>query len=397
MTQTSPDYVPSEVSVRDAPLPTPSPATRRNRPAIPRNAVMSREHPPLYAGDYNNNLSKNMYWWEKLDANDPEEKRILLAMYYGEERQPRCNVCEKRNRACMWFLGEEDQLNKSCVKCRRVHATCKPAGCMDTIVDDSRLDSETREDTNQQFTSSYKRKASELDPSDNSETSVKRTRSSLQTNSAREPTDHSDVVHVRSQDDQYAGDVESRHQTGFETPSSVEIGWMDKLPLDDDTQVDILAGRASAVDHRDDRLSSITFGETNDLRSDVRVSRQRSQDGFSQIEKGLYALIDERYKSELKSLRAMIKKQAADHQAQLTALRADFTHKDRKEEKEVVGEAEMEKMRTVIEAERAHRRRMEDENIRLKNRLARVEAAQDAGMEDLQDQIKKLREDMSLS
>lgn len=106
------------MSVPNTSLPSPSPATRK--PAIPRNAVVSREHPPLYAGDYNNNLSKDMYWWEKLNINDPEEKRILLAMYYGEERQPRCTVCEKKNRACMWFLGEEDQLSKSCVKCRRV-------------------------------------------------------------------------------------------------------------------------------------------------------------------------------------------------------------------------------------------------------------------------------------
>jgi hypothetical protein len=351
---------------------------------------MSREHPPLYAGDYNNNLSKNMYWWEKLDPNDPEEKRILLAMYYGEERQPRCNVCEKRNRACMWFLGEEDQLNKSCVKCRRVHATCKPAGCMETIVDDSRLDSETREDTNQQFTSSCKRKASELDASDISKTSVKRTRSSLQTSRARQSTDdHSDVVHVRSQDDQE--EMESHHQNGFETPLSVEVN--------------TFAGQTS-VERRDDRLSSIKFGadkhyleETHDLRSDVSVHRQRSQDntssGFSQIEKGLYALIDERYKSELKIIRAMIKKQAAEHQAQLMALQADCTHRDRKEG-ESVGENEMKKMETLIETERAHRRRLEDENIRLKNRLARVEAGQEAGMNDLQDQIRQLREDMSL-
>ena len=366
---------------------------------------MSREHPPLYAGDYNNNLSKDMYWWEKLDVNDTEEKRILLAMYYGEERQPRCNVCEKRNRACMWFLGEEDQLNKSCVKCRRVHATCKPVGSIETSIDDSRPVVETLEDTYQQITSSQKRKANELDTGDKSKTFAKRTRSSLQANTTRESTDDREVVHVRPQDDQYAMEFDRAPQNGFE-PSSLNAGsgWMDSnIPLDDVTQVNTVVGRSPTAERRDSRLSSITLGrdihhpgERNGSGCHVRKHRHCSQDrpspGFSQIEKGLYALIDERYKSELDSLRKIIKQQAADYNAQLTAIRADFTKRDQKIE--TIDEHQIKKMETQLEVERVNMRRLEDENKRLKNRMARLEGGQEAGMNDLQDQIRQLEERM---
>jgi predicted nucleic acid-binding Zn-ribbon protein len=116
----------------------------------------------------------------------------------------------------------------------------------------------------------------------------------------------------------------------------------------------------------------------------------RPKDGFSQIEEGLYALIDERYKSELESLRTMVKNQAAE----LLALRADLTSKE--QQGEAVDEHQIQKLETQIEAERVNRRRLEDENIRLKNRMARLEGGQEAGMNDLQDQIRQLREDMSL-
>lgn len=375
---------------------------------MPRNAVMSREHPPLYAGDYNNNLSRDMYWWEKLDVNDPEEKRILLAMYYGEERQPRCNVCEKRNRACMWFLGEEDQLNKSCVKCRRVHATCKPVGSIETSIDDSRPDVETLEENYQEITSSQKRKANELDTADKSKTFSKRTRSSLQTNKTRESTDdHAEVVYVRTQDDQYARDFESAPQNGFD-PSylNASAGWVDSnLPPDDLTRANTVVEQSPAEKRRDSRLSSITLGrdvhrpgERNGSGNHVRKRRQRSQDhpssGFSQIQKGLYALIDERYKSELENLRTIIKTQAADHEAQLTVLRDNPTNENQKVG--TVDKQQIEKMETQMETERLRMRRLEDENKRLKNRMVRLEGGQEAGMNDLQDQIEQLREEMNL-
>ncbi|KAH0375773.1 hypothetical protein KCU92_g10052, partial [Aureobasidium melanogenum] len=354
------------MSAPNSPLPSPGPAARIKRPAPPRNAVMHREHPPLYAGDFNNNLSKDMYWWEKLDVNDPEEKRVLLAMYYGEERRPRCTVCEKQNRACMWFLGEEEQTHKSCVKCRRVHATCKPSRSrnMETDVDDSRPSIEVRAETNQQQrTSLRKRKASEL------------------------TDDQTEVIFVRSQENQYAGKLESTPKTCFETPLRSGSIWVSSRPiLDDETQVDTLAEQSTtAVERRDGRLSSITLGadvrypqETQGQESHIRVPRRQPQDntmpGFSQIEKGLYTIIDERCKVELDSLRTMIKKQAIDHQAQMVALRADNTK--RGQNGEAVDETQIEKLETQIETERSNRRWLEDEITRLKVRVSRLEGGQ---------------------
>ncbi|CAD0108874.1 unnamed protein product [Aureobasidium uvarum] len=382
----SPEYVPSEASVRNSPLPGPNPAMRNNRPALPRNAVMNREHPPLHAGDYNNNLSKDMYWWEKLDVNDPEENRVLLAMYYGEERHPRCNVCEKQNRACMWFLGEEDQINKSCVKCRRVHATCKTIGSHESS-DDLRPSIETRENTAQRI-SSHKRKATEPDVTK----SAKRTRSSLRVYSTRESTDDQpEVICVRSQGKQDAEHLEINHQNGFETPSYGE------------TQVKTLPDQSSTAERRDDRLSSITLGADvrylqDTPKSLLRVRPQHSQDntlpGVTQIGKGLCALIDERYKNELDGLRATVKNQAVDHQAQLTTLRADLTRRDHSGE--AIDEHQIKELETQIETERVNRRRLEDENTRLKNRMTRLESGQKAGLNDLQEQIRKLREELGV-
>ncbi|KAG9593622.1 hypothetical protein KCU77_g1326, partial [Aureobasidium melanogenum] len=326
------------MSAQNSPLPSPGPATRIKRPAPPRNAVVHREHPPLYAGDFNNNLSKDMYWWEKLDVNDPEEKRVLLAMYYGEERRPRCTVCEKQNRACMWFLGEEEQTHKSCVKCRRVHATCKPSRNrnMETDVNDSRPSIEVSPETNQQHcTSLRKRKASEL------------------------TDDQTEVIFVRSQENQYAEKLESTPKNRFGTPLRSGPSWEDSGPtLDDETQVNTLAEQSTtAAERRDGRLSSITLGADDN-----------TMPGFNQIEKGLYTIIDERYKAELDSLRTMIKKQAADHQAQMMALRADCTR--RGQNGEAVDENQIDKLETQIETERSNRRWLEDEITRLKARRA---------------------------
>ncbi|CAD0089118.1 unnamed protein product [Aureobasidium mustum] len=372
------------MSPQNSPLPSPGLATRFKRPAIPRNAVMDREHPPLYAGDFNNNLSKDMYWWEKLDVKDAEEKRILLAMYYGEERKPRCNVCEKQNRACMWFLGEEGQSHKSCVKCRRVHATCKPSRSrnMETDVDDSRPSIEARADSNQQSTSSQKRKAAESDANDTNG-AVKRTRSSWRAYPTRESTDDQpEVIFVRSQDNQYAGKLESTPQTRFETPLRSGPSWVgSRTTLDDETQVDTLADRSTTAEHRDGRLSSTTLGadirhlqETHDQESHASIPRRQPQDntmpGFSDVEKGLYAIIDKRYKTELENLRTMIKKQAAD----LLALRADYTRRD--PNGEAVDETQIERLEMQIETERSNRRWLEDEITRLKARVSRVEGGQ---------------------
>ncbi|KAG9838606.1 hypothetical protein KCU68_g9862, partial [Aureobasidium melanogenum] len=362
------------MSAQNSPLPSPGPATRINRPAPPRNAVMHRDHPPLYAGDFNNNLSKDMYWWEKLDVNDPEEKRVLLAMYYGEERRPRCSVCEKQNRACMWFLGEEEQTHKSCVKCRRVHATCKPSRNtnMETDVDDSRPSIEVRPESNQQQrTSLRKRKASEI------------------------TDDQTEVIFVRSQDKPYAGKLESTFKNRFETPLRSGPSWMDSRPtLDDETQFDTLADRSTtAAEHRDGRLSSITLGadvrnpqEMHGQESHVREPRHYSQGnemiGLSQIAKGMNAVINARYNAEFENLRTLIKKQAADHQAQMMALRADCTKKG--QDGEAVDESQIEKLETQIETERSNRRWLEDEITRLKAR--RTSSATDTIKEPSQTQ-----------
>ncbi|KAK6007872.1 hypothetical protein QM012_004686 [Aureobasidium pullulans] len=377
------------MSAQNSPLPSPGPATHFKRPAPPRNAVLRREHPPLYAGDFNNNLSRDMYWWEKLDVNDPEEKRVLLAMYYGEERRPRCSVCEKQNRACMWFLGEEEQAHKSCVKCRRVHATCKTSSSrnLDTDVDDSRPSIGAHVESYQQHASSQKRKAREHDVNDTSNKPVKRTRSSWRAYPARETfDDQPEVIFVRSQDNQYAGKLESTPQNPFETPLDSGPNWAySRQVLDDETEVDTLADQLNTAERRDGRLSSITLGadvrylqETYNQESHARERRQQSQDntlpGFNQIEKGLYAIIDERYKTELEDLKTMIKKQAADHQAQLLALGA--VHTQRGQNEEAVDESQIEKLETQIETERSNRRWLEDEIIRLKARVGRLESGQ---------------------
>lgn len=360
----SPDYIPSEMSAQNSPLPSPGPATRFKRPAPPRNAVMHREHPPLYAGDFNNNLSKDMYWWEKLDVNDPEEKRVLLAMYYGEERRPRCTVCEKQNRACMWFLGEEEQTHKSCVKCRRVHATCKPSRSrnMEPDVDDSRPSIEAGAQNDQQRTSLRKRKASEL------------------------TDDQTEVIFVRSQDNQHAGKHELMPQNLYETPLRSGPKWASSRPtLDDETQTDALADRSTTAEPRDGSLSSITLcadpsygqeidGQEGYVRKPRRHLQNNTMPGFSQIEKGLYAIIDERHKAELENLRTMIKKQAADHQAQMMALRADCMKKG--QTGEAVEENQVERLETQMETERSNRRWLEDEITRLKARVSRLEGGQ---------------------
>ena len=371
----SPDYIPSEMSAQNSPLPSPGPTTRFQRPAIPRNAVVYREHPPLYAGDFNNNLSKDMYWWEKLDINDAEEKRVLLAMYYGEERKPRCSVCEKQNRACMWFLGEEEQTHKSCVKCRRVHATCKPSRIRNkTDGDDSRRSIELRAEPDQQSTSSQKRKAAEPDVSDTNG-AVKRTRSSWRAYPTRESTDDQpEVIFVRSQDNQYARKLESTPQTHFETPLRSGPSGLGSHPtLDDETEVDTFADQSNTAERRDGRISSITLGaDAYGQESHVHGPRRRSQGnpsvGLSKIAQGIYAVMNECYKTELEDLRTTIKRQAADHQAQILAL----TKKG--QSGQVVDENQIEKLETQIETERSNRRWLEDEITRLKARVSRLES-----------------------
>ncbi|THZ94398.1 hypothetical protein D6C83_09204 [Aureobasidium pullulans] len=104
--------------------------------------------------------------------------------------------------------------------------------------------------------------------------------------------------------------------------------------------------------------------------------------GLSQIESGLSALLDERLSKELQKLKATF-------QTEMIALRTSV--RDLAQNRGGSGlEEQMKEMETQIEDERATRLRLEDENMRLKNRMSRLEARQVAGMNDLQDQIRQL-------
>ncbi|THY15764.1 hypothetical protein D6D01_07842 [Aureobasidium pullulans] len=99
---------------------------RTGKEAVPRDAAVIRLHPPLYAGDFDNPKLRNAYYWEQLDPNNKEEEKLRLALHYGEERNPRCENCEKEDRACMSGLGKRYQ-NASCAFCIRRHLHCSQA------------------------------------------------------------------------------------------------------------------------------------------------------------------------------------------------------------------------------------------------------------------------------
>lgn len=91
--------------------------------AAPRDAEVDRPHPPLYAGDYNHR--KEAYYWEYLAPN-PDNVKLRQALQYGEERSPRCDLCEEEDRACMSMLGKEYKTT-GCARCIRRHLSCSQA------------------------------------------------------------------------------------------------------------------------------------------------------------------------------------------------------------------------------------------------------------------------------
>ncbi|THZ16639.1 hypothetical protein D6C91_06263 [Aureobasidium pullulans] len=99
---------------------------RTGKEAVPRDAAVIRLHPPLYAGDFDNPKLRNAYYWEQLDPKKKEEETLRIALHYGEERNPRCQNCEKENRACMSGLGKRYQ-NTGCALCTRRHLHCSQA------------------------------------------------------------------------------------------------------------------------------------------------------------------------------------------------------------------------------------------------------------------------------
>jgi hypothetical protein len=97
---------------------------RPGKEAVPQNAEVLRPHPPLYAGDFNKR--KDAYYWEVSDRNNHEDKRLRLALHYGEERTPRCDLCEKEDRACVSSLGKRYKTT-GCARCIRRHFPCSQA------------------------------------------------------------------------------------------------------------------------------------------------------------------------------------------------------------------------------------------------------------------------------
>lgn len=97
--------------------------------AAPHDAEVDREHPPLYAGDYNHR--KQAYYWEYLQPNNRENVRLRQALQYGEERDPRCRRCEKEDRACMSMLGKKYKTT-GCARCIRRHFPCSQANGVKT-------------------------------------------------------------------------------------------------------------------------------------------------------------------------------------------------------------------------------------------------------------------------
>jgi hypothetical protein len=97
---------------------------RPGKEAVPSNAKVFRPHPPLYAGDFDKR--KNAYYWENLNRKNREEEMLRLALHYSEERVPRCDLCEKEDRACMSPLDPKLKTTK-CARCFRNHIPCSQA------------------------------------------------------------------------------------------------------------------------------------------------------------------------------------------------------------------------------------------------------------------------------
>lgn len=102
--------------------------------AEPRDAEVIREHPPLYAGDYD--PRKRAYYWECLKPNRGNV-RLRQALHYGEERSPRCELCEKEDRACMSMLGKKYKTT-GCARCIRKHFPCSQANGVKSATSNAR-------------------------------------------------------------------------------------------------------------------------------------------------------------------------------------------------------------------------------------------------------------------
>ncbi|KAH0020728.1 hypothetical protein KCU78_g6360, partial [Aureobasidium melanogenum] len=156
----------------------PLPPVRLYRPgkgAVPRDAAVDRLHPPLYAGDFNNRKLKGFYYWEGLDPKNAKDEKLRLALHYGEERKPRCDLCERENRACMSQLGEKYKTT-GCAFCLHRHFQCSQANSV------QKSGTSLRKNKDPPFRPSghaHKRAFGDMSNREGTEPPAKRTRASL--------------------------------------------------------------------------------------------------------------------------------------------------------------------------------------------------------------------------
>ncbi|KAI4737886.1 hypothetical protein E4T50_11655 [Aureobasidium sp. EXF-12298] len=183
-------------------LPTQLPPVLHYRPgkeAVPNNADVIRQHPPLYAGDFNKR--KDAYYWEIFDRNKPENERLRLALHYGEERSPRCDLCEKEDRACVSSLGKRSKTT-GCARCIRRHYQCSQANGIQKSA------SKVQKNTDRPFKPNSHARKRALDKTDDRETTeppAKRTRASMNGKSFE-----SHELFAHDDDDEYHTPLESR-------------------------------------------------------------------------------------------------------------------------------------------------------------------------------------------
>lgn len=79
--------------------------------------------PPRYDGDFD--IERHDYWWNLLDLDNPRHARASKGMRYGAERNPRCDTCERQNRACMTRPNSHDKTG--CVRCSYTQSGCSHA------------------------------------------------------------------------------------------------------------------------------------------------------------------------------------------------------------------------------------------------------------------------------
>ncbi|KAI5248459.1 hypothetical protein E4T47_00554 [Aureobasidium subglaciale] len=115
-----------ELGDLQSPPPLPSVThSRGGKEPVPHNAKVIRLHPPLFAGDFDNKQLRGAYYWQGLDRKKPKEARLRDALYYGEQRDPRCTLCEKDDRACMSMLDSKS--TTGCAFCSRRNLSCSQA------------------------------------------------------------------------------------------------------------------------------------------------------------------------------------------------------------------------------------------------------------------------------